>query len=398
MKSLLERFLNVACNVSPNPKMHEEEKYIKIFKQFSEGLFNTKLVEIYSSNVFPETIRFKNGEQFLMWDSSYWSIFCNIIIMYFMAIDAESIQLCEWIKQRLEAEIYYFMSLKTWNETKLSLEFSRCYRELINDKIQVQATTEQRDLYSKYFSEVVFIAKVFCLFHELNHMDKLEQSNDFSSKLEATIRLFENANQLLQDDINFLGQVREHYSDEKIHSALLQVIEHKNSDLEVELTCDLAAFYDTVEFFEKIWTNLSEESIFSRVNEVIITFNSINFALNQTYRYWNLNFQFLLDRITSEKLHQKIEYFNQEAVVRYVLSDLARAMCAYSLYGEKIEELLNTDRYGLRFQAENAFIEDVANIINSRENLESMYINIKSYTSVSEEKLESLRDILLEWK
>lgn len=88
---------------------------------------------------------------------------------------------------------------------------------------------------------------------------------------------------------------------------------------------------------------------------------------------------------------------NHEAVVRYVLSDVAKSMCVYSLYGEKIEEILNTDQYGLRFQAENAFIEDVANIINSRGNLEKMYINIKSYTNVSEGKLESLRDTLLEW-
>lgn len=397
MKSLIDRFLDVARNISLNPKMCEQEKNLKLFEEFSEGLFNTKLVEIYSSNVFPETIKFKNGKQFLIWDSSYWSIFYNIIIMYFMAIDAESPNLCEWIKQRLEAEIYYFMSLKTWDETELSLEFSRSYRELINKDIQIQATIEQLELYSKYVYEVVFIAKVFCLFHELNHMDNLEQSKDFSSKLDSIIELFEITKQLLQDDATFLRQVREHYSEEKIYDALLQVIEHKNSDLEVELTCDLAALNDAVDFFEKVWPNLPKESIFSRVNEVLIVFNSINFALTQTYRYWYFNYQFFSNKISSEKLHQKTEHLNQEAVLRYVLSDVTKSMSAYSLYGEKIEEILNTDQYGLRFQAENAFIEDVANIINSRENLEKMYINIKSYTNVSEEKLESLRDTLLEW-
>lgn len=397
MKSLIDRFLDVARNVSLNPKMCEQEKNLKLFEEFSEGLFNTKLVEIYSSNVFPETIKFKNGKQFLIWDSSYWSIFYNIIIMYFMAIDAESPDLCEWIKQRLEAEIYYFMSLKTWDETELSLEFSRSYHELINKEIQVQATIEQLDLYSKYVYEVIFIAKVFCLFHELNHMDNLEQSKDFSDKLFVTIGLFEKTNQILEEDAAFLSQVREHYSEKKIHDALLQVIEHKNPDLEVELTCDLVAFNDTVDFFKNVWSNLSKESILSKVNEVLIVFNSINFALIQTFRYWYYNYQFFLDKISVEKLRQKTERMNHEAVVRYVLSDVAKSMCVYSLYGEKIEEILNTDQYGLRFQAENAFIEDVANIINSRENLEKMYINIKSYTNVSEEKLESLRDTLLEW-
>lgn len=397
MKSLIERFLKVTRNISSNPKMCESETNINLFEKFSVGLFNTKIIEIYSSNVFPETIKFKNGEQVLLWDSSYWNIFHNIIIMYFMAIDAETPDLCEWIKQRLEAEIYYFMSLKTWDETKLSVEFSRSYRELINREIQVQTTIEQMEFYSRNVYEVVFIAKIFCLFHELNHMENFKQSEDFSSKLDKLMELFETTNQLLQDDVNFFRQLREHYSDEKINDALLQVIDHKNSDLEVELTCDLAALYDTVDFFEKVWTDLPEETIFSKVNEVLIVFNSINFALTQTYRFWHLNYQFFCDKISAEKLHLKIEHANQEAVLRYVLSDITKSMCVYNLYGEKMEEILNTDQYRLRFQAENAFIEDVVNIINSKEYLEKMYTNISNYKNVSEEKLESLRNTLIDW-
>lgn len=398
MKSLIERFLDVTRNISSNPKMCESETNINLFEKFSVGLFNTKLIEIYSSNVFPETIKFKNGEQVLLWDSSYWSIFHNIIIMYFMAIDAETPDLCEWIKQRLEAEIYYFMSLKTWDETKLSVEFSRSYRELINKEVQVQTTIEQMEFYSKNVYEVVFIAKIFCLFHELNHMENFKQSEDFSSKLDTLMELFGIASQLLQDDVNFFRQLREHYSDEKINDALLQVIEHKNSDFEVELTCDLAALYDTVDFFENVWTDSPEETIFSKVNEVLIVFNSINFALTQTYRFWHFNYQFFCDKISAEKLHLKTEHANQESVLRYVLSDITKSMCVYSLYGEKMEEILNTDQYGLRFQAENAFIEDVANFINSKECLEKMYTNISNYKNVSEEKLESLRNTLLDWQ
>lgn len=123
-------------------------------------------------------------------------------------------------------------------------------------------------------------------------MDNLKQSKDFSDKLFAAIGLFEKTNQILEEDATFLSQVREHYSEKEIHDALLQVIEHKNPNFEVELTCDLAAFNDTVDFFENVWSNLSKESIFSKVNEVLIVFNSINFALTQTFRYWYYNYQF----------------------------------------------------------------------------------------------------------
>lgn len=397
MISSIERFLNVSRKRSSNPEIHESEKNLKLFEQFSMGLFNTEIVEIYSSNVFPETIKYKNGDKFLLWDSAFWNIFNNIIAMYFMAIDAEDENLCEWIKQRLEAEIYYFMALKTWDEIELSIEFARSYRELLHNEIQFQITIEQLEVYSKHINEVTFIAKVFCLFHELNHMDNLESSAEFSSKRDAIVELFEITDKLLKEDSDFLSQVRQHFSEENIYNALLQIKEHKNLELEIELTCDLAALNDTVDFFEKVWTDFTKEDIVSRVNEVVIVFNSVNFALTQTYRYWHYNYQYFLKHISLEKYYEKSEHANQEAVLRYVLSDVAKSIQIYSLYGEKIDKILNTDYYGIRFQAENAFIEEVAYIINSREHFGKMCININNYENVTEEKLESLRKILLNW-
>lgn len=182
------------------------------------------------------------------------------------------------------------MALKTWDETELSLEFSRSYRELIQRQIQVETTEENLETYSKYVYEVGFIAKVFCLFHELNHMDNFEQHADFLNKQNVLTELFKITATFIEKDTLFLTQLREHYSEEKIRDALSQIIERKNPDLEIELTCDLAALNDTVDFFEEVWPDLSKETIFSRINEVVIVFNSINFSLTQTYRYWKNNY------------------------------------------------------------------------------------------------------------
>lgn len=397
MKTSIERFLKATRSMSQNPSMFETEKNIRLFEQFSNGLFNTEFVEIYSSNVFPEIIKYKSGDRYLLWDSAYWNIFYNIIIMYFMAINAKSENLCEWIKQQLEAEIYYFLALKNWDEIELSLEFSRSYQTLKQRTIQIETTIEDMELYRQYVYEVGFIAKVFCLFHELNHLDNLDEYSEFSGKITALTKLYKSVDEIFRDDSAFLSQLRQYYSNENIYDSLLQIIENKNYELEIELTCDLAALNDTVDFFENLWSNLSKEAIFCKVNEVIIVFNSINFALTQTYKYWNNNYRLFTQKISPEKYYKNIKSANQEAILRYVLSDVVKAIQAYDLYGEKIDELLNTDEYGLRYQAENAFIEEVANNINTKEHFDRMCVNISGYKNVSEKKLEELRAILLEW-
>lgn len=50
IKSLLERFLNVAHNVSSNPKMCKDAKNIKIFEEFSKRLFNPNYPRQYNSD------------------------------------------------------------------------------------------------------------------------------------------------------------------------------------------------------------------------------------------------------------------------------------------------------------------------------------------------------------
>lgn len=397
MKTLIERFLKAARIVSQNPNMFESEKNASLFKELSMGLFDAEFVEIYSTNVFPETIKYKSGEKFLLWDSAYWKLFCSIIIMYFMAINAKTEDVCEWIKQQLEAEIYYFLSLKNWDEIKLSLEFSRSYRTLKQRTINVETSIEDIEFYKNKFDEVIFIAKVFCLCHELNHLAHLDNDNEFKDKLNMLSDLYKVVDDIFRDNSTFLSQLRKYYSDDNIFNSLLQVIGNKNYEMKNELTCDLAALNDAVEFFKHIWPNLSEEAIFSKVNEVVIVFNSINFSLTQTYKYWKNNYDFYNQKISYEKYCENIKNANQEAILRYVISDVAKSIQAYSLYDEKIDELLNTDEYGLRYQAENAFIEDVANNINTKEHFDRILININSYKDVSEEKLEELRSILLEW-
>lgn len=397
MKTSIERFLKATRNISQNPNMSESEKNVSLFEEFSIGLFNTEFVEIYSTNVFPETIKYKSGKKYLLWDLAYWNLFYNNIIMYFMAINAKSKNLCEWIKQQLEAEIYYFLALKNWDEIKLSLEFSRSYRALKQQTIKVETGIEDIELYKKHIYEVGFIAKVFCLFHELNHLDNLNGNSEFNDKINTLSELYKVVDELFRDDSTFLSQLRKYYSDENIYNSLLQVIENRNYEIKIELTCDLAALNDTVEFFKHAWPNLSEETVFSRVNEVIIVFNSINFALTQTYKYWNNNYCFFTQKISCDKYYKNIKDSNQEAILRYVLSDVAKSIQAYYLYEEKIDELLNTDEYGLRYQAENAFIEEVANNINTKDHFDRICLNINGYEDVSEEKLEDLRAILLEW-
>lgn len=145
----LQRFLKAARNISPHPLTNENKQYIQMFEQFSQSLFNTEIVEIYSSNIFPETLKFKDGSKYLIWDCAYWNIFNNVITLYFMASTAQDEILCEWIKQRLEAEIYYFLALKMEFTPELSTELSRSYNEAMNHELSLEISYEELSAYTK---------------------------------------------------------------------------------------------------------------------------------------------------------------------------------------------------------------------------------------------------------
>lgn len=393
----LQKFLNIARNTSTHPLIRENNEYLRLFEKYSKELFNTDIIEIYSSNVFPETLKFKDGSKFLVWDSSYWNIFTNIIILYFMATTAQDERVCEWIKQRLEAEIYYFLSLKMDFCPELSTELARSYRVALNEELEIETTFEQLNSYGYKTGEFVFIAKVFCLFHELNHMDNIEESEIFNEKVETLVNMFDIASSILRGNKNFLKDVKHYYSEDNINLAIKNIIERKMPELEVELTCDLAAINDTVDFLETIMPDLSKEEIFSRVNEVNLVVNSINLTLTQTYRYWLNSYKLYSQKIDIDMFSSEIKAANQDAILRYVLSDIVKAIQANDVYGERILEIMNTDYYGIRYQSENAFVEDVMRYINNPDFFSKIYSNSCGYIKVSECELDSLKNVLLNW-
>lgn len=393
----VKRFLKAARNVSKNPLVYETKEYLELFGRFSETLFNTKIIEIYSSNVFPETLKFKDGSKVLVWDSTYWYIFNNIIALYFFSINAKEEQHCEGIKQRLEAEIYYFLALKMEFNTPLSTEITRSYYETIKGKFNMELTPEELVFYNKSIKEINLIAKVFCLFHELNHMDQIEESTVFDKKVSAMISMLSDTYDILRKDTFLVDNIRNYYSPETIKKAIKNMIDRQNPELEIELTCDLAAINDTVDFFEKIWGNMSKEKIFSKVNEVVLVVNSINMTLIQTYSYWKMCYEYYSHQIDRETFSVEINKMNDDAMLRFILSDIVKAIQTNDVYGKKIEEILNTDYYGLRYQTENSFIEDTMKYINNEEFFGQVYANSCNYEEVDESKLEYLKNAILKW-
>lgn len=394
----VKRFLKVARNVSNNPLIYETKEYLELFERFSQTLFNTKIIEIYSSNVFPETLKFKDGSKVLVWDSTYWYIFNNIIALYFFAINAKDEQHCEGIKQRLEAEIYYFLALKMEFNTPLSTEITRSYYETIKEKFNMEITPEELDFYNKSIKEITLIAKVFCLFHELNHMDQIEESTVFDKKVSALISMLRDTYNILREDTFLVDNIRNYYSPKTVKKAIKNMIDRQNPELEIELTCDLAAINDTVDFFERIWENMSKEKIFSKVNEVVLVVNSINMTLTQTYSYWKTCYEYYSHRIDRETFVAEIDKMNDDAMLRFILSDIVKVIQANDVYDEKIEEILNTDYYGLRYQTENSFIEDTMKYINNEEFFGQVYANSCNYKEVEESKLECLKNTILKWQ
>lgn len=228
-------------------------------------------------------------------------------------------------------------------------------------------------------------------------MDEMEESLLFDGKVEALINMFKATNDILKDDMALLHSIKQHYTEDAIKLALENIIDRKMPELEIELTCDLASINDTVDFFERIMTNTPKEEIFSKVNEVVLVVNSINMTLTQTYNYWKSSYEFYSGKIDEGTFISMISKANQDSMLRYILSDIIKFIQANDVYGERITEIINTDYYGLRYQAENAFIEDIMTYINADEFFKKIYANSYNYKNILVDKLESLKNVLLKW-
>ena len=185
----IERFLAATRKIAKTPPILESEEYMGFFKQISMGLFNAEFIEVFSTHVFPETIKFKNGQKFIVWDSAYWFIVYNILNLYFLVNHASDDESYTCIENNLEANIYYFLSLMTCDYPALSTEAARGYAELVMKKYEFELSLEQMDRCNNLFSEALYIAKIYCLFHELNHMDYMDDESHLNERTEELAKL-----------------------------------------------------------------------------------------------------------------------------------------------------------------------------------------------------------------
>ena len=393
----IERFLAATRKIAKTPPILESEEYMGFFKQISMGLFNAEFIEVFSTHVFPETIKFKNGQKFIVWDSAYWFIVYNILNLYFLVNHASDDESYTCIENNLEANIYYFLSLMTCDYPTLSTEAARGYAELVMKKYEFELSLEQMDRCNNLFSEALYIAKIYCLFHELNHMDYMDDESHLNERTEELAKLHSQANELLTDNFSLLERLRRYYSEQEMRSAIQQIVNRDNRKLELELICDLTSFYDTVGFFEDIWSDLSKDAVYSRVHEIILVMNSINFALIQAYQHWIYLFKLASGEVSSHEQNSSISQSNADTFLRYVFVDLIKAIDANEDFGDAVIDVLNTDYFGLRYQADHSLIEEVMRTILDKECFAKVYYNTTQYKNASTTRIEKLRDTILGW-
>jgi len=390
-----ERFLKNARNIATNPLIQESVEYTNIFTGISEGLFGVKFIGTFSSNVFPETLKFSDGYKCLIWDSAYWYIFSNIMKLYPLRQYEHIKSVAMYMKHQLKKVLFYFLSLKTENYPALSAEVSLAYRKLSDKTVKFNHKYLENN--KNKINEATYFAKIFCLFHELNHIKNIEDKDDFNRKSKDLTKLFIGAEKLVQDT-SFLDMLLGYYTKEAIDKAFKQIISSNNAELEEEIISDMCAFHDTISFFEQNYPTLSVEEIYSRVYEVLLFINSVNFMLIQICQQWNYHYKLCVKIIDVETHSKMMSELNNDTLLRFIITDILRRIETYELFKEN-EDILHTNFYGLRYGVgkRNSFVEDTVNSLTSANQFAEIYYDSSLYSREETKNALNVRDIMIGW-
>lgn len=399
--SFIERYIKHARNTSENSNQKEAAKNIQLFKKLCTAIYDTTFVELFSTHVFPETVKTKAGEKYLLWDQAYWGIVGNIVNLYFLSAFAMCDKERESVKGRLEAEIYYFLSLKLEDYPALSMELARSYRELVKEPTEISIPSEEvLQKYLTSLNESINIAKIFCLFHELNHIEAIEDIDIYLDKSKTILDTFRVVEVALDDDSPLIERLSHYYNKSDIWEAISDLKNQENEDLLVELSCDLSAFYDTIDLCKTLMPDTSEETIVGKVHEVNLLINTINFTLVQTYKNWDCSYRLCMSQIKSEEYDKEIEHLNKDTLLRFVLSDIVKAVQIIKADVDDFDNVINmvnSDHYGFRYPVENSFLESVMEAVNDKSFFLKVFSIIQQYNDLSEIEMEEYKTLLLGW-
>jgi len=394
----IDRAIKASRKLHDTPPLKETDEYMMFFEQMAKGLFDAEIIEVFSSKVFPETLVTKKGEKYLVWDNSYWYIVTKLLELKFLEIFAKSRKSKKRVSQHMEANLMYFLSLINKDKTFLSVETARSYRELIQKKYDFKLSENQVKVSSQSISEILFIAKIYCLCHELNHIDFITDKGQYENNLETLQHHLLMAKDLLEEDSNLLKNVYNYYSKDDLLEAINNMISKNDSDdLEVEIICDMVSIFDTIEFFKDTNDGVEDSVIYGKVNEAILLVNSINFALLQSYQYWNCLYSLFNEEITVEQQHKFIDKLNKDTFVRFVFSDMLKTIDTIGRLGEEFTHVLHSNHYGLRNEKEHSILQSVMWSITDKKFLFQIFKNTMKYEISTENRIEQLRDSLLGW-
>ena len=180
----VESYIQLFKNIHSNPRAREYPWFLN-YTQRQQNAENIKLIEVYSSNVYPDHIRIKDKD-FILWDYLFWDIYEQYLLMCFCLEKRIDV---EYVDKYMRGLGFLFLSLRYESNPMASLFFSEKYRIAMNECAcasilhllpldykaeyvsgNIRGSAMETILKGTMFPMVTAGAKVFVYLHECAHV------------------------------------------------------------------------------------------------------------------------------------------------------------------------------------------------------------------------------------
>jgi len=237
----------------------EDSLLVNLFKHIVSRDFDTQnrieFLETYSKKIFPRTITINNKENYLLWDTHFWSYFekfVSILLGLQKNINKEPLKNCFY------HNIYKFLSyvmevddpIKSFALAKFSQKFS-----ITNFEEEAYTKRELKD-----FRNINFYSKLFVFCHERTHLyykfkPPLKRKQDIQTLRKLIIQYIF----LLENVEEFSFSFRNNTEKQKYFSYLGYLYDLKDMDLIEEVLCDFFAYRESILYWKQILPNQDVE-------------------------------------------------------------------------------------------------------------------------------------------
>jgi hypothetical protein len=333
----IDRYIEQTRSTHSHPRISEKSWFLDYARE--QDNLGITLVELYSTNVYPEHIHFE-GKDYVLWDCLFWDFYERFLLACWCLENKHDVGCLD---KYLSGLVFQFLSFRFERNPMASLYFAEKYQNALvkcrealilkplpfNYRLDfasgsIHGSAMETVLKDTIFPVLMEMTKVLVFFHECSHVAIARFTDDEREAVRNSIRQIVkimNDNNLLYGDFN----ENQNHADE-LHEAMKDAIAKlEYDDFVDELMSDKHAYEKMYEWIKTLYPNKDNNHHWGMTQMVFRFLFSFIALFNSAESFWDIFFLALLkpasrgDNQLDESVYNRIGNVNASNVARQII-------------------------------------------------------------------------------